>query len=399
MRSFSIVVLILFLLFYVFISIGAYKNLIFITPKNKRKIRAICLSTNIFIFLGFIILYIYPFQANKAFNYPLYFYFNAILFTDFFIKIPLALSLMIYYLFKRITGNRKYLFYGAIISIGIGLVICYGVFFGQHALRVNKVEIEFDRLPAEFQNFQIIQISDIHLGSYLKTNKVLKKTAIAINELKPDILLFTGDLVNNYSSEVSGWEETFKDITSSASSYSILGNHDYGDYTKWETPKDKQNNFEALLNKQQEIGFQLLRNENVIIKKGKDSIYLAGVENWGHPPFPQYADLEKAMKNISEKSFTILMTHDPAHWESKVKYIEQIDLVFSGHTHGLQWGIKPAGIPMSLAFLTRINWGGIYRFKNSNLVVNTGLGTIGIPWRIDMPPELTLVTLKRRKIN
>jgi hypothetical protein len=353
---------------------------------------------NIIIFLSFIILYVYPFQANKATNYPLYFYFNAILFADFIIKIFLSISLIFYYIFNRQQTGRKFLYAGIIISTGVFLTIGYGVIVGQQTFRITKIELEFDNLPSAFHNYKIVQISDTHVGSYLKTNNCLQRTARTIDKINPDMLLFTGDLINNYASEIYSWEEPFREITANVKSYSVLGNHDYGDYTKWETPQKKQRNFEEILDEQNKIGFHLLRNENVVIKEEHDSIFLVGVENWGHPPFPQYADLEKAMTGIPDSAFAIFMTHDPAHWEVKAKDINQIKLAFSGHTHGLQWGIKPAGIVFSLIAMTRINWGGIYHSDNSVLVVNTGLGTIGVPWRIDMPPELTLVTLKRSEI-
>ena len=188
-------------------------------------------------------------------------------------------------------------------------------------------------------------------------------------------------------------------MTRNVPSYSILGNHDYGDYTNWESPDEKRRNFELIKSLHAKTGFTLLNNESNILRRGEDSIFIAGVENWGHSPFPQYADIEKALQGISPEDFTLFMTHDPAHWESKVEGKRNIELTLSGHTHGLQWGIKTAGVPFSLACFTRKYWGGLYRNGQAVLYVNTGLGMVGVPWRIDMAPEITVFTLKSGEIN
>jgi len=400
MRSFPILYLLIFLIFYLLITIGANKNLIRLFSENKRKlINWIFWSINLFILIGFIFLYIYPYNAREASNYPAYFYFNSLLFADIIFKIPLSLSLLLYYLSFKLRQRKSVLYSGLVISIGLIITILYGLVIGNQNLRVRNYELEFKNLPEEFNNYKIAQISDLHLGSWLSSNKLLNRTANKIENIKPDLFLFTGDMVNNYAHETDGWIEYFNRMTAGIPSYAILGNHDYGDYTNWEGEKQKTQNFRKLLQSMENMGFDILRNEDVVLRKGNDSIYLAGVENWGHAPFPQYADLEKAMQNVTDSAFTILMTHDPAHWESKVKHMNDINLTFSGHTHGLQWGFKPAGIAFSFSYLTRKNWSGLYRFDDSALIVNAGLGTIGIPWRIEMPPEITIVTLKRLKIN
>ena len=225
------------------------------------------------------------------------------------------------------------------------------------------------------------------------------KASRIVNDLQPDLLFFTGDLVNNFAGELKGWENVFKNLSNRFASYSILGNHDYGNYSRWENDEAKEENFKKILRAHEAFGFELLRNENVRIYSGSDSIFLMGVENWGHPPFPQYADLEKAMNGVDKSSFEILLTHDPAHWESLIEGKKDIELTLSGHTHGMQMGIKPAGILMSPAYWIRKYWGGLYGTENSYLYVNVGLGTIGIPFRIDNPAEITLITLKRVKID
>jgi predicted MPP superfamily phosphohydrolase len=225
------------------------------------------------------------------------------------------------------------------------------------------------------------------------------KVKTETEKINPDIVLFTGDLVNNFSKELVGWDEVFQKINKKSESYSILGNHDYGDYTNWKSDTAKIENFKKIISSHETFGFKLIDNNHVKLKSGNDSLYIIGVENWGHPPFPQYANLEQAMKGIPEDAFKILLSHDPAHWEQIIKYRDDISLTLSGHTHGAQWGIKKAGFTFSLIYLTRENWGGLYEYGKSRLYVNTGLGTVGIPWRINMPCELTVITLKRVEID
>jgi uncharacterized protein len=172
----------------------------------------------------------------------------------------------------------------------------FGTFAGSRQIKVTHVDLTFPNLPRAFNDYQIVQLSDFHLGGMLKPEKILMKTKHKLDDFNPDLILFTGDLVNNFANEISGLESVLKDITSLAESYSILGNHDYGDYADWESLEKKQANFEAILNAQKDAGFQLLNNEHVVLTKDTDSIYLAGVENWGHQPFPQYADLEAAIR-------------------------------------------------------------------------------------------------------
>ncbi|MDR2910175.1 MAG: metallophosphoesterase [Bacteroidales bacterium] len=275
----------------------------------------------------------------------------------------------------------------------------YGFVLGNKQIRISKIELEYQSLPNEFNDYKIVQLSDIHLGNSQKMKSILEKTAICIEKIKPDLILFTGDLVNNFASETEGWENTIRKITLLAESYSILGNHDYGDYTYWENNDAKTENLNKIILSHQKFGFQILKNQNKVIKLGNDSIFLVGVENWGHSPFPQYADFEKASEGIPENAFTILMSHDPAYWESQIKWGKSVDLTLSGHTHGAQWGINIAGIPFSMAYLMGKNWGGIYRYGNSFLNVNTGLGMVGTLLRIDMPAEISVITLKRGKVN
>ena len=397
MRSFQFVSIVIFLSVYIFISYFNTVTLKNLFQAQKQKLfQFIHGSYSLLLLLIFIFLYIYPNKPRDASNYSFYFYFNAILFIDFFTKISVFIAGIISIFVKK---SKTLIFAALIIASGFGFVMIYGLIFGNKQVQVSKIDIEYSTLPAEFNGFKITHISDIHLGSFRKTNTVLKKAAIRMEKVKPDLIIFTGDLVNSFAHETDGWETVFNKISSIAESYSILGNHDYGNYTRWENDDAKTDNLNEIISSHQRFGFQILRNQNTVIKSGNDSIFLMGVENWGHAPFPQYANWEKASEGIPDNAFTILMSHDPALWESQIKGKKNINLTLSGHTHGLQWGVKLAGITFSLSYFTRKNWNGVYRHENSFLNVNTGLGTVGIPWRIDMPAEISVITLKRGKVD
>lgn len=400
MRSFQLMFLVLFIILYAIVSFGAYRNLRkSILPKYIKPLNRIFGIYSLLLVFTFIFLYIYPNQPRNAKNYDVYFYFNTILFIDFFIKLILSFFYLIYLFYRKSRTGRSILISGIIIGTGIGLVMLYGTIWGKRGLKVTHVELHFKNLPPKFNNYKIVQFSDLHLGSFLHSTALLQKTERHIKEIHPDLILFTGDLVNNFWEETIGWEPLFNRINAAGNSYSILGNHDYGNYTTWKSKAAKEENFKKIVEAEKKLGFHLLRNQHVPIVLEGDTIYLAGVENWGHPPFPQLANLNEALKGVPETGFKILMTHDPAHWESRVKGKRNIEFTLSGHTHGMQWGIKLAGIPFSLAYFIRKDWGGLYHWKKDYLYVNTGLGTVGIPWRIDMTPELTVFTLKRGEVD
>lgn len=400
MRTFQLYIVLSFLIFYLLLVAGSYFNLKRIFPsKRSKKFLFIYTGFSLIILFTFFYLYIFPNTPRDSGNIRFYFFFNIVLVALITFNLPVALSGFLHLIFSRKKGSTSLLFAGLLLGIGFSAEIAYGAFWGSRQLKIEEREISFANLPQEFHNFRIVQISDFHLGGLLHQKKFLTRIQHKISSLDPDLLLFTGDFVNNFSREFDGLEAPLKAMSTAYQSFSILGNHDYGDYSRWKTPAEKQANFEAIREKEHGLGFRLLCNENAIIHRGEDSIFIAGVENWGHPPFPQYADLEKALSGVEPDAFTILMTHDPAHWQAQIAGKKNIPLTLSGHTHGMQWGIKLAGIPFSVAALTRKQWGGLYRSGNSYLYVNTGIGTVGMPWRLDMPPEITLFTLKRTEID
>nr|WP_319570890.1 metallophosphoesterase [uncultured Draconibacterium sp.] len=271
--------------------------------------------------------------------------------------------------------------------------ILYGVTKGKFNYRVMRENLHFDNLPKSFKGLKIVQISDIHLGSFNKKFDQVAKAVELINEQEPDILLFTGDLVNNFAEETEGWAPVLSQLKAKIGKYSVLGNHDYGDYSEWESAAAKEKNLDAIKKFHQKIGFRLLLNETETLNINGEEIALIGVENWGKPPFPQHGDLQKAAKKAQGQPFKILMSHDPSHWDAKVLKSTDIDLTFAGHTHGMQFGIERAGIKWSPVQYKYPRWGGLYREKKQFLYVNRGFGYIGFPGRIGMPPEITVVEL------
>lgn len=398
MRSFPLLYIIVFFILFGLLAGASVKMLSKITPtKRKRKVRWILLSIHGLILGGFFLLYIYPFHPLRATNYPLYFYFNGILFLLLIFDIPLALALLVDAFFRK--RSRIIAYAGFIFSVALSLTIIYGIIIGSGLVKVKQITIHFSDLPAGFDGYRIVQIADLHAGSMLSSSDIPRKTKILVRQSAPDLLVFTGDLVNNFASEIKDFTPEFREMTAHTPSWAVLGNHDYGDYTFWESKQDKKENFESIVSLYSDLRFSLLNNENTVIYRNKDSLFLAGVENWGHADFPKYSDIEQALEGIPPDAFTILLTHNPAHWAQKVKGKKPVDLTLSGHTHGLQWGLKPAGIPFSLSFLTGKYWGGLYREDSAALYVNTGLGVVGTPWRIDMPAEITVITLKRGEVD
>lgn len=301
---------------------------------------------------------------------------------------------------RLICGIRKQfivLIGAALIGLGLILAIAYGIFIGRNQVNVVRQNLYFDDLPNQLEGLKIVQLSDIHLGSFGKDTHVVDETLRKVNALQPDLLLFTGDIVNNFSEEINGFEALLTQFKSKYGKFAILGNHDYGDYYQWSDQKSKAENLKQIEMGLTGSGFKLLLNqwERIVVKD--TAFALIGVENWGHKPFPQYADLLTATKDIPSGFFQILMTHDPAHWDAIVVPQTSIPLTLSGHTHGGQFGVKLAGIVFSPMFLIQKKWGGLYESDNQLLYVNTGLGTIGFPGRLEMNPEITLLTLHKTR--
>lgn len=297
-------------------------------------------------------------------------------------------------------SRSKFLQYAGFVTGGLVLGTMFtGMLKWAYEFKVHYEKLGFSKLPSKFDGFKIVQISDLHLGSWT-SSKPLQRAVDIINEVNPDVILFTGDLVNYATNEAIGFEDTLSQLKAKHGVYAILGNHDYGNYVSWPSEKDKQQNMTDLYGFFDRIGWKLLNNENEIFSSDEGNIALIGVENWGaNPRFPKYGDIDAALDGAESADIKILMTHDPSHWEKII--IPQnydIDLSLSGHTHGFQFGIETKDIKWSPAKYMYKHWAGLYEDdKNTGkyIYVNRGLGSIGYPGRIGMLPEITVIELQK----
>ena len=326
---------------------------------------------------------------------------SVILLAEDVFRIPQAL----YSFLKRVPEQTQFIpSRRKIISqIALGLAsipfasLLYGMYRGKYNYKVLSYNLEFEDLPDAFDGFKITQISDIHSGSFDNQTKVQYGVDL-VNQQKSDLVLFTGDLVNNRADEIKPWIKIFNKIKAEFGVFSILGNHDYGDYMRWESPAAKRKNMEDLYDAHNEMGWDLLLNESRFIEKDGDRLAIIGVENWGSG-FKKAGDLNKALNKVSENDFKILLTHDPSHWEAQViPHPFKIHLTLSGHTHGMQFGIEiPGVIKWSPAKWRYKQWAGLYGENKQYLNVNRGFGYLAYPGRVGMWPEVSVITLSKSK--
>lgn len=300
------------------------------------------------------------------------------------------------------------------VKIGMILAFCtffllwWGVFFTRREIQVNQVTITSAKLPAAFNGYKIVQFSDAHVGTWGNDTTFISKLVDRINGLKPDMIVFTGDIVNRRTDELQPFLKVLSRLKAKDGVYSVLGNHDYGDYIDWNNEEDHKKNNELLARWEKEMGWRLLNNERAFVTKGNDSIVLIGVENWGEPPFPEYGRLTEAYPshrdstyNLNDSRFKILLTHNPEHWSREVLNISNIDLSLSGHTHAMQMMISIGNWKWSPSVFKYSRWGGLYKEKSKSgepmsLYVNIGSGEVGMPSRIGSAyPEITEIILHR----
>jgi len=272
----------------------------------------------------------------------------------------------------------------------------YGMIKGAYKYRVHKVKVSASNIPSAFNGFKIVQLSDIHCGSFLDTEPLIKAFNMVL-EQKPDMILFTGDLVNNEASETEPHLEAFKMLKAPYGVFSSLGNHDYGDYKQWDSKEAKLKNLDTLKNVHQQSGWRLLMNEHLAIEKDGEKIGLLGVENWGgRDGFPKYGKMSEAYRGSEIYPFKILLSHDPSHWDLQVtEEYKDVDLTVSGHTHGMQFGIEIPGFKWSPVQYLYKQWAGLYKHDNQYLYVNRGLGFLGYPGRLGIWPEITVIELEK----
>ncbi len=301
----------------------------------------------------------------------------------------------------NISRFKFFTLMGGALSLIPSLALVYGAIFNPYNYRFRRVSVVFDNLPPSFHNSKWIQLSDIHSGSFTQT-KPLIDVVEKINEEKAEGIFFTGDLVNTYATEITPYIDIFKNLKATQGVYSVLGNHDYGDYSFWKSSEAKQENFQLLLDNQAAMGWKLLKNEHAIIEKNNEKIAILGCENWSnHLRFPKHGDVQKTKANMPEVPFKILLSHDPSHWEAQITTAHtDIDMTLSGHTHGFQFGIEiPGFIKWSPSQYAYKQWAGIYQKGKQYLYVNRGFGFLGYPGRVGILPEVTVFTLKRSDMS
>ncbi len=287
---------------------------------------------------------------------------------------------------------------GGVLAILVVIMMSWGAWINRFHIQIKEVEIPISRLPESFDGYRIAQISDLHVGTFGSDTTFVSNLVNTVNSLKPDLIVFTGDIVNQRSSEAEPFIAPLSRLEAPDGVFSILGNHDYGDYVKWQKDADKENNMERILDQQIEMGWELLTNSSEIIRGSnpRDSIVVVGVENWGDPPFPQYGDIDAAYPTSGDSATKILLTHNPRHWTDIVSKNDTLNyaLTLSGHTHAMQmeiFGFSPAALRYPNC------WSGLYSTTDGRkLYVNIGAGCVGLPMRIGATPEITIFTLKKQ---
>jgi uncharacterized protein len=283
------------------------------------------------------------------------------------------------------------------LGIGIGGTLISSLIYGfsnKYNYQIWRVPLSFSNLPPAFRGLKIVQISDIHSGSF-DNKKAVEKGVQMVLDLKPDLILFTGDLINDRTTEMQGYEEVFSRLKAPMGVYSTLGNHDYGDYVKWPNQAARDQNIEDLKNLQAAMGWRLLMNEHVVLERQGQEIALIGIENWSAKArFPKHGKMWEAYPGAEKYPFKILMSHDPSHWDAEVRpRYGDIDLTLAGHTHGMQFGIEIPGFKWSPVKYVYDEWAGLYENGKQKLYVNRGYGFIGYPGRVGILPEITLIEL------
>jgi predicted MPP superfamily phosphohydrolase len=409
---FPIIVFILFSFFdwYFF---QAIKTIVRDAPLSRQQqAKMIYLATSIYSIVVFLLVMIVPaLRNNKYFTT----YFVSLAFVIGVVKllgstflliedITRAVRFLYQFIIQKVASNSsseeirisrlKFFSYSALVFASIPFVsLMYGIFRGGYRYKIHRSDLKFDHLPSAFKGLKIVHISDIHVGSFTNTN-ALEKAFSIINNEQPDLIVFTGDLVNNKYTETDGFIDTFKKLNAPLGVYSIFGNHDYGDYIPWDSLEEKKEAQEKLKAVHKEAGWRLLWDEFVEIEKEGDKIALLGVQNWGARGFAKYGNLEKTHSGSEKNAFKILLTHDPSHWDHEVsKKFKDIDLTLSGHTHGFQFGIEIPGIKWSPSKYIYPHWAGLYQKDNQYLYVNRGLGFLGYPGRLGIWPEITVLNL------
>ena len=334
-----------------------------------------------------------PEEAFLSVIWALYTYFSIYIAKYVFVLIDLLGKIPVLFGRKRLPGFG---IAGIVAGLLVFAAFWWGALVNRYNIDVKEVEFAHPALPAAFEGFTIAQLSDMHVGTFGADTAFMQEVVAKVNSLKPDVIVFTGDIVNRSSAELLPFVNTLAGLYAPCGVYSVLGNHDYGDYYSWPSPEDKAANMELMHNLQARMGWTMLNNESVTFYAGNDSLVLVGVENIGDPPFPVYGNLDRAYAgDLNDEAYKVLLSHNPAHWNADIAESpdKNIPLTLSGHTHAMQITI----LGWSPAVFRYKTWGGMYADSDCahSLYVNTGIGEVGMPARIGATPEITLITLRR----
>lgn len=401
MRSIPILIYLAITIFYTLIDLYIYKN-IKKTNKCVFNIRwSVVYLIQWIINVGLLVaILLYPIRDPHV-SLSLDLWLIIIFISLFFSKIIYVLTDLLFKFFKYKHSATI----ATIFSILSFIYIWFSVIYIRNHIEVKEVNLHYSRLPKSFNNFKIAQISDLHLGTWGSDTTFVSHLVNRINALNPNLVVFTGDIVNRESRELQPFISVLSRFRAPLGVISVLGNHDYGDYINWTSSKEKLKNLEQLKKMQSQMGWKLLNNETIKLYLHNDSIAIIGVENWGEPPFKKYGDLTKAyidcdkQQNLNDSIFKILLTHNPEHWRQQVVSISNIDLTLSGHTHAMQMIFPILGLNLTPASWKYKTWGGVYEQSQKGepmrLIVNIGCGMVGLPIRLGSAyPEITLINLE-----
>ena len=402
MRSYSIYHILLLCLLILLIDILAFYWLLSITqhitsPKIRTTIHVLFWFFSIGLITSIIILKIRLDKIHPVRRYFLISSLYGLTISSFIPKIIFVIVISILYFTNFMVNEKESVIIIPILGLISGFLpffaILYAIFKAIYRFKIHHTKVKCSLLPDNLAGLRIVQISDIHLGSFNFRYPILERAVSLINNIKPDFIFFTGDLVNNYAWETKGWGRVLKVLDAKFGKYAVLGNHDYGDYSDWESEDLKQKNFESIKYFFKKIDFRLLLNESEIFSIHNELIGIIGVENWGNPPFKKYGDLKKALQDVEEIPFKILLSHDPTHWTEEVIDKTDIAFTFSGHTHGMQAGVNFKSKKWSPIKFKYKHWAGLHKHNKQYLYVNRGLGWLGFPGRLGMRPEITFLEL------
>lgn len=406
-----IIALVLLILFTDIWSVRALR--LAFSPKTKLPRRLIISTTVFFLAVSGLVFAMYGMPGLDPEKLRAYYVLATVFFVIFIPKLALALPVMaediivlIWNTLRHLisskpkyTDNRKWgrnsilVWPALILSAFLFIFILEGVLIRKHSWHIRQVEIEVNELPESFDGYRILQFSDAHLGSFYSENAVRRGLGL-IGKAKPDLIVFTGDLVNTNYLEAQPYVHLFKQLPANDGKFAVLGNHDMDDFMKWTDDKASVENIHGLSDFYHNAGFNLLRNASYPIVRGDDTLFLAGVDNWGLAPFKQYGKLEAAIANASGQP-TVLLSHDPSHWRSEILGHKNIVLTLSGHTHAMQFGIRTGNFQWSPAEWKYPEYLGVYKQGDQYLHVNPGFGYIGFMLRAGIAPEITVIVLRK----